>query len=73
MGINIGAFIGPLICGFLGENIAWRYAFWAAGIGMVAGLIQYKVGAGLGDLGGKPNPDSRGAGVDEQDPGNRPR
>jgi POT family proton-dependent oligopeptide transporter len=56
MGINIGAFIGPLLCGYLGENIAWSYAFWAAGLGMIAGLIQYKVGAGLADLGGKPNP-----------------
>lgn len=56
MGINIGAFIGPLLCGYLGENIAWSYAFWAAGLGMIAGLIQYKVGAGLGNLGGKPNP-----------------
>jgi POT family proton-dependent oligopeptide transporter len=56
MGINIGAFVGPLLCGFLGENIAWSYAFWAAGIGMIAGLIQYKIGAGLGDLGGPPNP-----------------
>ncbi len=54
MGINIGAFAGPLICGYLGENIAWSYAFWAAGIGMIVGLIQYKVGAGLGNLGGKP-------------------
>jgi len=55
MGINIGAFVGPLICGYLGENIAWSYAFWAAGIGMVAGLIQYRVGAGLGDLGKAPD------------------
>jgi POT family proton-dependent oligopeptide transporter len=56
MGINIGAFVGPLICGYLGENIAWSYAFWAAGIGMILGLIQYKVGAGLGKLGGPPKP-----------------
>jgi len=58
MGINIGAFVGPLICGFLGESIAWKYAFLAAGIGMVAGLIQYKVGAGLSDLGGAPQLDA---------------
>ncbi len=54
MGINLGAFIGPLVCGFLGESIAWKWAFLAAGLGMVAGLIQYKVGTGLGDLGGPP-------------------
>jgi POT family proton-dependent oligopeptide transporter len=56
MGINIGAFVGPLICGYLGENIAWNLAFWAAGIGMILGLIQYKVGVGLGKLGGPPKP-----------------
>jgi len=44
MGINIGAFAGPLICGYLGENVNWHYGFGAAGIGMVLGLIQYKVG-----------------------------
>lgn len=55
MGINLGAFVGPLICGYLGEGIAWKYAFLAAGAGMVLGLIQYKVGAGLGDLGSAPD------------------
>lgn len=42
MGINIGAFIAPLIVGWLGEQIDWHYGFGAAGVGMVAGLIQYK-------------------------------
>jgi len=46
MGINLGAFIGPLACGYLGENIAWPWAFTAAGVGMVLGLIQYRVTAG---------------------------
>jgi POT family proton-dependent oligopeptide transporter len=56
MGINIGAWIGPLVCGYLGEQIdgTWRYAFLAAGVVMVAGLIQYKAGAGLQGLGQKP-------------------
>jgi POT family proton-dependent oligopeptide transporter len=54
MGINLGAFIGPLVCGALGESIAWKYAFMAAGTGMVLGLIQYRAGAGLSDLGGPP-------------------
>lgn len=43
MGINVGAFLGPLICGFLGESINWHYGFGAAGIGMLAGLIQYRL------------------------------
>lgn len=42
MGINIGAFISPLITGYLGENINWHYGFAAAGVGMVLGIIQYK-------------------------------
>ncbi len=49
MGINIGAFLGPLVCGYLGENINWHLGFSAAGIGMVLGLIQYRVG--LKDMG----------------------
>ena len=54
MGINLGAFVGPLICGALGESIAWKWAFMAAGVGMVLGLVQYKAGAGLAELGGPP-------------------
>lgn len=42
MGINIGAFIAPLICSYLGENIDWHYGFAAAGIGMLFGVIQYR-------------------------------
>jgi proton-dependent oligopeptide transporter, POT family len=44
MGINIGAFIAPLVCGYLGENINWHYGFGAAGVGMTLGLIQYVYG-----------------------------
>jgi POT family proton-dependent oligopeptide transporter len=44
VGINIGAFAAPLICGYLGENINWHYGFGAAGVGMTLGLIQYALG-----------------------------
>ena len=44
MGINLGAFIAPLVCGFLGEKVNWHYGFGLAGVGMVAGLIQYVFG-----------------------------
>ncbi|RPH64718.1 MAG: MFS transporter, partial [Acidobacteria bacterium] len=37
MGSNTGAFLGPLICGYLGENVNWHLGFSAAGIGMVLG------------------------------------
>jgi len=53
MGINIGAFAGPLITGWLGEGYNWHWGFGAAGVGMVLGLIQYRLGARyLGDAGG---------------------
>ncbi len=42
MGINLGAFLGPLCCSFLGEKVGWHWGFTAAGVGMVLGLIQYR-------------------------------
>jgi POT family proton-dependent oligopeptide transporter len=41
MGINLGAFFSPLICGTLGQKLGWHYGFGAAGVGMVLGLILY--------------------------------
>jgi POT family proton-dependent oligopeptide transporter len=55
MGINLGAFIGPFICGTLGEKVNWHYGFGAAGVGMVLGLIQYRLTAkNLGGAGQHP-------------------
>jgi POT family proton-dependent oligopeptide transporter len=51
-GINTGAFLGPIICGFLGERINWHVGFGAAGVGMILGVIQYRYGGRyLGDAG----------------------
>ncbi|MFB4422646.1 peptide MFS transporter [Streptomyces sp. QL37] len=44
MGINIGAFAGPLVTGWLGEHAGWHWGFSAAAIGMTLGLIQYVAG-----------------------------
>jgi len=44
MGINLGAFIAPLVVGTLGQKVDWHLGFGAAGVGMVAGLIQYVLG-----------------------------
>ena len=44
MGINTGAIIGPTVTSLLGENYNWHWGFSAAGVGMVFGLIQYKLG-----------------------------
>ncbi|MFY9754645.1 MAG: peptide MFS transporter [Pseudolabrys sp.] len=41
VGINLGAFLAPLICGTLGEELGWHYGFAAAGVGMTIGLITY--------------------------------
>ncbi len=43
MGINLGAFLAPLIAGTLGEKVGWHYGFGAAAIGMVLGLIFYQL------------------------------
>lgn len=44
MGVNLGAFLAPFICGTLGETLGWHYGFSAAGIGMVIGLCIYTMG-----------------------------
>ena len=49
MGINLGAFLSPLVCGYLAENTRWKYhaGFTAAGLGMLAGLLIYLFGQHL--------------------------
>ena len=44
VGINLGAFLAPLIVGYVGETINWHYGFAIAGFGMLAGLIQFYYG-----------------------------
>lgn len=41
VGVNLGAFLAPLVCGTLGQKVGWHYGFAAAGVGMVFGLIFY--------------------------------
>src|SRR5688572_7025905 len=43
MGINIGALLAPLLTGYLGEQVGWHYGFGAAGVGMIIGLITFKL------------------------------
>ena len=75
MGINIGAFLSPLVCGFLAQsdrfknfiggfgfdtNSSWHFGFAAAGVGMFFGLIQYVVGKEkIADVGLPPNENPR--------------
>lgn len=53
MGINIGAFLGQLVTGFLGERVGWHWGFGAAGVGMAAGLLWFwlRAGSTLGPIG----------------------
>jgi proton-dependent oligopeptide transporter, POT family len=44
VGINLGGFLAPLICGTLGELYGWHWGFGAAGVGMLAGLVIYILG-----------------------------
>ena len=44
MGINLGAFMGPIVCGWLRINYGFHYGFAAAGVGMILGLIVYIMG-----------------------------
>jgi len=61
MGINVGAFAGPLVCGYLGEQINWHYGFGAAGVGMVIGLLQYRMTRQhLGEAGRRPAAHAKG-------------
>ena len=41
MGINAGAFLSPLICGYLGENVDFKWGFFSAGVGMIISLIIF--------------------------------
>ncbi len=41
MGINLGAFVATLVCGYLGETYGWAYGFGLAGIGMMLGLFTF--------------------------------
>ncbi len=57
MGINTGAFLAPLVCGYLGQRVSWHLGFGAAGIGMLLGVIQYVLGGqNLGTAGLHPAP-----------------
>ncbi|HMP99428.1 MAG TPA: peptide MFS transporter [Cyclobacteriaceae bacterium] len=56
MGINLGAFLGPLVVSFLAEKVDWHLGFAAAAVGMFFGLIQFRLTHGyLGEVGIRPS------------------
>ena len=55
MGVNAGAFIGIMLCGWVGEKIGWSWGFGLAGIFMLLGMIQFYLAQPLfGNIGSKP-------------------
>lgn len=58
MGINAGAFLGSLLCGYLGEKIGWHYGFGLAGVFMFFGMLQFYFGQKIfGVIGNNPKKD----------------
>ncbi len=64
MGINLGAFIGPLIAGWLAQRYGWRIGFLAAAVGLPFGLLQFWLSRRLfNGAGAQPNRNDGGAGL----------
>ena len=60
MGVNVGAALGTILVGYLGETVGWAYGFGMAGIGMVIGLIIFVIGkSALQGRGEAPQPLTR--------------
>jgi proton-dependent oligopeptide transporter, POT family len=56
-GINVGAFLGSILCGYLAETMGWHYGFGLAGIFMVIGMIQFQLSQKMfGKIGLAPKP-----------------
>ncbi|MGB3591246.1 MAG: oligopeptide:H+ symporter [Nonlabens sp.] len=61
MGVNAGAFLGIMLCGWLGENVGWSWGFGLAGIFMFLGMIQFYYAQPLfGTIGEKPRNEEKG-------------
>jgi POT family proton-dependent oligopeptide transporter len=61
MGVNAGAFLGIMLCGYIGESVSWSYGFGLAGIFMLLGMFQFMFAQKiLGNVGLKPEKGSQG-------------
>lgn len=55
MGVNAGAFLGIMLCGYIGEKVGWSWGFGLAGIFMLFGMVQFYLAQGIfGEVGKKP-------------------
>ena len=60
MGVNAGAFLGIMLCGYLGEILGWSWGFGLAGIFMLLGLLQFTLAQSIfGDVGKRPNKEDK--------------
>ncbi len=60
MGVNAGAFLGIMLCGYLGEILGWSWGFGLAGIFMLLGLLQFTLAQGIfGEVGNRPNKEDK--------------
>ena len=67
MGVNAGAFLGILMCGYLGEKVGWSYGFGLAGIFMFLGMLQFHFSQKIfGDIGLKPVKSADGGKAEEK-------
>ena len=62
IGINLGALVATLVCGYLGQTYGWKYGFGLAGVGMLFGLLVFQLNRERLDGRGEPPP---GAQLDE--------
>jgi POT family proton-dependent oligopeptide transporter len=68
MGVNAGAFLGILLCGYLGEKVGWSWGFGVAGIFMLFGLLQFWFAQNIfGKIGLKPEKKSEAVDIPETD------
>ncbi len=68
MGINAGAFLGILLCGYIGEKVGWSWGFGLAGIFMFFGMLQFWFAQNIfGNIGLKPNSVNKAAEVIKDD------
>jgi POT family proton-dependent oligopeptide transporter len=74
MGINSGAFLGILLCGYIGETVNWHYGFGLAGIFMLFGMLQFHYGQKIfGDIGLSINKDKDKETITNEDNNESPK
>ncbi|MGB8704329.1 MAG: peptide MFS transporter [Gillisia sp.] len=67
MGVNSGAFLGILLCGYVGEEIGWHYGFGLAGVFMFLGMLQFYFAQNIfGEIGKKPTEETLNRSIDER-------